>query len=103
MVATLRAPAVALCAVAASYLLSKPSDTSLGTRGQLLLRRALQDRDHPLDNVMDCRSGWKTRLLEGVFLPISFAMGPVAGDHEIPVLLFETPNCCTADKGRPAF
>ncbi len=68
----------------------------------LLLRRVLQDRDHSFDNVMDCRSGWKTGLLTRIFLPVSFVMGPIAGDKKPPIRLLDAPDRSAEGEGRPS-
>jgi hypothetical protein len=71
-------------------------------RGLLLLRRALQDRDHSFDNIMDCGSGWKADFLATVFLPISFAMALIAGDQKIPIGLLDASDRRTVRKGTPS-
>ena len=72
----------------------------------LVQRRArclLQDRDHAIDNVVDCSLRRKRRFLIGVLLPITLGMHAIANDLMDVILFFDAPRPCVAGEGGSAF
>jgi hypothetical protein len=55
------------------------------TAGRLLLRGALQYRNHPFDNIIDRHARRKVGLLIGIFHPIAVSMRSMPDDLVLPV------------------
>jgi hypothetical protein len=61
------------------------------SRGLLIsARRALQDRDHPFDNIIGRRAR-RVGLLIRIFHPITVSMRSIIDDLVLPLFLFDTP------------
>ncbi len=54
-------------------------------------RRFLQDRDHTVDHLIQCRSGWKIYRLLGIFCPV-IRLSPMADNLVFAVPFFDNPG-----------
>jgi hypothetical protein len=61
---------------------------------RLLSCRLLQDRDHAIDDIIDCSLRWKLRFLTRVLLPIPLGMHAIPNDLVDAVLFFSTAMRC---------